>query len=673
MTSKKALASANLPGGSGYRILSFSLGLLLILLIILVILPTPKNSDGFATFAEVERYAAQFDEFKVEMSGENLVKPDYAKHYASLKKTYLQSRLAALTTFLHLTPKPAWTVDTFAALAKKLIEESVHRDWKGLFIHKIAPATGGKIVVWGDISGAFHSLTRDLGELIKQGVLTPELKVAQDNFFLVFLGDVVSRSPFLMETTSLVMRLRWNNPNNVFHLRGNHESNDYWQGFGLKEELELRAAHLKEDPNDEIPLRPLVRNYFDTLPVAVYAGMQPEPNKDFIRLSHEGGAEFEIITLNEKLTDDAFLTRPLSGPVGTFKIQNLPDDNVLTINLKAIIRAEVKRKSYQQNNGLRLIEPEGGVTSWTVLSCPTEVYRKGLQYFYDAFAIIDIGPTPTDGVITLNNHDVRSRDAVFTKTAFMLVSGVAKSGSVPAQTPPPAAVPVSALAEAPLPPATPTQPAVPATPVPPVSQPAPVTPPAPSQTITPPSTPVSVSQPPTMPAPAVTPTPAKAPIAEPTRTFKPVADEVEEEISFTPEATEPVLPAKQGAPQPPTRSAEQTFDIALKCRVTEDDKLHCQVVGDPEEERGHMGLKHRIKRPRPQGEPLPEMPLPEPRPKRREQYQPYRGPEQVRKFKEYPAYQYGGRRRTGGEQTGSRNGGMEAEWKMEQEGFQVAQ
>ncbi|MCK4499469.1 hypothetical protein KAU11_03170, partial [Candidatus Babeliales bacterium] len=212
--------------------------------------------------------------------------------------------------------------------------------------------------------------------------------------------------------------LVWKNPDNVFYLRGNHEAHDYWQGYGLKRELKLRAGHLKT-VDDKIPLRPLVRKFFKTLPIVMYFAMPHDDDREFVRFSHEGGNEFKVVELDESKYDD-FLQQPSHGKIGTFHMEGLEADNSRLIELQAIIRAEVKRKSYQANDGLRLIAPEEGVTSWTLLSCPTEVYRKGLKFYNDAFGLIEAAQNEKDWKITLYKQDIRTRDGFKLRSHYLL-------------------------------------------------------------------------------------------------------------------------------------------------------------------------------------------------------------------------------------------------------------
>ena len=83
--------------------------------------------------------------------------------------------------------------------------------------------------------------------------------------------------------------------------------------------------------------------------------------------------------------------------------------------MKAIVSLILKRTEYQPMDGLRLLPNDRGATAWTILSCPTEIYRKGLKFFHDAFAIISAGKKLEDWKITLYNQDTRTKKGFLTK------------------------------------------------------------------------------------------------------------------------------------------------------------------------------------------------------------------------------------------------------------------
>lgn len=424
---KKESAASSFLKSTLFKIIIGST-LLILPILLFFLIPGYKVEDGFKTLGEIEKYAAHFDEKKISMENTNLDKPEYTVFYKSQKLGFFGAKLKTLG----LSSGLPWTVHSYKNLLEKAIELAKPKNFSGVFALKIATTPASKVVVWGDVQGAFHSLSRDLRELVKLGIIDENLKISNPDYYFVFMGDVISRSAFIMETVSVVARLILNNPENVFYLRGNHESNNYWNGKGLERELKLRARIL--DKSAETPLEKLTNDFFDTLPALVYAGILPNDTTQFIRISHEGAdGDGKIAEINDgKLSP--FLSTKLTGKIASFNYKDIKEGVAAgPIEIKAIVKAEIKRKTYQAMDGLRLTSPENGVTAWTMLSCPTETYQKGLEYFFDAFSIIQAGAKIDDWTITLHSQDVRTLSGFKTRQ-HNLISGQIMGGDQVAPT-----------------------------------------------------------------------------------------------------------------------------------------------------------------------------------------------------------------------------------------------
>ena len=520
------------------------------LIIIFLVTPNKTTTDGLKSMTQLVEYADDNVELPP-MENKNFIKPDYTKFYKSKIPGFFSRNLSNLMRYAGLKDDPDFSAETLDFLLENV---SQARETKGLrdkFIHKIVPTEKTKFYIWGDIQGAYHSLTRDLEFLRKEGVLSEELKLTSPDINFVFLGDVVSRSPYIMETLTVALRLLEQNPTQMFYMRGNHESDNYWHGYGLKRELKLRAGHMASG-KEVVPLGALVERFFNTLPIALYVAVPPAFNSEFVRLSHEGGNEYTMETLD--LNKYATFLKKVSGEnLSTFNLAGqklVVDPNPL--KLRAAIRAEVKRKTYQSMNGMRALPPEKGVVSWTFISCPTFIYQKGLKFFNDAFGCLECGKKVNDWKISVYFQDSRTKDGFKKKTFNMLTSREigegAPSVATPAATPTPAAPAVAQPAAPPVaavPVSTVPVKTVPATPVatpqtPPV---APVAAPAIKPVI--PATPVKV-----VPIPAATP-PAPAPVATPVVvTPAPVKTVPVVPVKVVP-APAPITPVPGPVPTPP--------------------------------------------------------------------------------------------------------------------------
>ncbi|OHT08527.1 protein phsophatase-2A [Tritrichomonas foetus] len=85
----------------------------------------------------------------------------------------------------------------------------------------------GEIIIVGDLHG--HIL--DLLRIINKFPQLPEINY-------LFLGDIVDRGQFSLETFILIMLMKILFPTNVFLIRGNHEFSEIFENCGFKQEIE---------------------------------------------------------------------------------------------------------------------------------------------------------------------------------------------------------------------------------------------------------------------------------------------------------------------------------------------------------------------------------------------------------------------------------------------------
>jgi len=410
---------------------AFKAVLILALLIVTVILltPSPYFKDGFKNLKELQSYANQTNE-QTPMENADTLRPEFTKYYQSQIPTFSQKIKNKIKLLLYLAgikEKPVWSVSFFKTILENTEKSRKSAGHTDNLIYKIQTDPTSKFVIFGNMQGAFHSLVRCLNKIKELGIIGDDLKVTNSNNYIIFMGDLVDRSPFTLEILTLALKLIEANPQNVIYLRGNHEAKDYWQEHTLKTELQIRAAHLSKET---IPLQKEVSSFFNTLPIAVYLTV---PNQiaqtqtgqsianEFIRISEFARSENEI--LNEINYAD-FLTKQQSSKFDYLVIKEpynaKPDIN---INIKASIHNEKKRKTFQKSEGLRLLAPDMDSVSWNILSCPTIVYQKALDFYSDAFVILSASANLENWEITLYNRDVRTKDP-FKETRFNFLSGL---------------------------------------------------------------------------------------------------------------------------------------------------------------------------------------------------------------------------------------------------------
>lgn len=390
----------------------------------LLFVPQPFYTEGFKNLSEMTEYAKQTNE-NIPFVGTNTIKPDFTPYYNQFAPTLtnkLKGKLEWPGSKLHFTKPPLWSPSFFKTILEDVTKTREEKKWKDNYICKINTTPNTKFIVFGNIQGAYHSLIRDLNKLKELGFINDELKLTNPDYYIVFMGNIIDRSPFTMESLSIALRLLKVNQESVIYLRGNHESTNYWQEHTLKTELQYRATHLS---NEVIPLEAAVNKFFNTLPLAVYITIPGANTNELIRISDKGLGKDEL--LNEK-NYSKFL-QAKAEHLSTYQIPDKPQESETAeeIAIKIIIEGEKKREKFQTMEGLRLLPPDQEATAWNVLSCPTVVYQKALNFFDDAFIVINAAQNLDDWKITLYCQDVREKSGYKAKTYYFL-SGLDESG-----------------------------------------------------------------------------------------------------------------------------------------------------------------------------------------------------------------------------------------------------
>lgn len=357
--------------------------------------------EGFENLRQLKEYAQATTEL-VEVDNSDLLRPDYTSHYRAQVPSVFQKITSRFLSWIGLKSQPVWSPKFFKSLLISLTKKREKQFLSGNFVHKIHPREGSRFFVWGDIQGAFHSWVRVLEKLRDDNIINDDLIIASPDCYFVMNGDLIDRSAYNLETLTLAMLLLDRNPDKVFYIRGNHEERDNWHDYGLLDDLEIRARDLSDE---EDPLHTPINNFFATLPLALYLQSFEEGQAKLVRISHFGmdDARLDEKKMRSFLTEDEgaqVKTKDLADP------QIQPDPMPISVFIKGISRSII----FQPTDGLTLLAPDRGATSWTLLSSPTPTYQELYQFYNDAFCTIEVKPLLSDWTITLNTQDSRMKD-----------------------------------------------------------------------------------------------------------------------------------------------------------------------------------------------------------------------------------------------------------------------
>ncbi|TET05912.1 hypothetical protein E3J79_03920 [Candidatus Dependentiae bacterium] len=383
----------------------------------------------FDRLESIEKYAAKLEEYP---NADNILQMgDWLDpNYTTFHKKHLPGLIDRILTKLWLR-KPAWTASDFATLLQKTVTKQKRDSYTGRFVLKLKPKPNSSFIIFGNIHGSFHSLIRNLKELKRQKIIDDSLKIIKPDYYIVFIGNVIDRSPFILETLTLVMRLIDNNPQKVFYIKGDHEDKNKWHRYGLRRELVLRASGFSKN---DIPLGSLMNTFFDTLPLALYlVTSSSEKTVNVIRISsfpledkelrEEKYGNFWDIPVDEKPIGYK-LSEEKKLPTKEIKL-----DSLITIERwsLAAIRGGKRIRDYSPEAGLLFWGKKNGVAEWSVFSSNTNTTRRLFGFIYDSFVILTTALEIDDWKISLWSREAplqEDKKPVFQKIVeYNLISG----------------------------------------------------------------------------------------------------------------------------------------------------------------------------------------------------------------------------------------------------------
>lgn len=168
------------------------------------------------------------------------------------------------------------TIDAFIEQKRKMLCDKVEQ--KKMYFQKVAASCGARALVVGDIHGSAHSLGRNVLRWINEGYMDSSGEL-REGIYLLWTGDAADRGHYGVEVWYILMNLWLKNPDQVFFVKGNHETKELAERYGFKAEL---LARYGEEKGAELAEK--MYDVFDLLPEMVCWGVED----NFIMLVHGG-------------------------------------------------------------------------------------------------------------------------------------------------------------------------------------------------------------------------------------------------------------------------------------------------------------------------------------------------------------------------------------------------
>lgn len=338
--------------------------------------------------------------------------------YLLFHKTRRQSLFVKLWNKLFLRfslKRQPLQLEYFSELLELLANEREALGYTNDSIIKMTTSDKSRFIIWGDVHGALHSFVRTLVELKSRSIIDDNLKIINDDYYFVFLGDVTDRSPYTVKTLQLILHLMAVNEQRVIYLRGNHEDKNMWQEYGLGRELAIRARHLS---SEKIPFTTSINRFFKTLPYALYLKVNENNKCKLVRLSH---TQIVDNLYNEQAASDFIFGSEdgLSKKLICELEDKKPEKAVL---LEGIVCSESSDTTFRCTQGLKLLPSEKGAVVWSPFSSPIKNFQELFGFYNDAVCILDATRNVDKWVISLVKQDVRKLDG-FSQKDFNFIIG----------------------------------------------------------------------------------------------------------------------------------------------------------------------------------------------------------------------------------------------------------
>jgi ABC-type branched-subunit amino acid transport system substrate-binding protein len=376
-----------------------------------------KPLKPFSTLTALQEYASKYNEFP-KSDDDFWSDPDFTSYHKSLNPNLFSRMLRSVG----LSQNNLWNIKVFEKTLNKVLGQRKKADLSGRKIAHIQLSYPARVIVWGDIEGSFHSLVRMLSWLNQQGILNDNLEVVKTDYYLVFNGNAITRTAYVLETLTTLMLLIERNPERVIYVRGFDEDHKNWHDDELKRELLIRTNRRL---TGVIPFEEPVSAFFDTLPLAFYISTIKEP-ESLIRISPTGLDDAEI---NESQCG-SFWEKAPKDSIHYYDItQKEPVPKPVAV--KVIIKTEdwmIESRSVtgEPRNmfGLGLLDQDQGATAWSILSSPNMGNQKYIGFDYDAFGMLTIESTIEQSSIRLYNQKISLLQGFKEHEAFNILTGI---------------------------------------------------------------------------------------------------------------------------------------------------------------------------------------------------------------------------------------------------------
>lgn len=333
--------------------------------------------------------------------------PDFTSYFAS----YRPSFLTKITRFFGINRDPL-PIDDIFNLLKEVVETQKSRGRLGDYIVGTQLDIDQKIIVFGNIQGAFHSLVRDLEELHRQNIIDEHLTVIDPSCYIIFNGPALCRSAEPLQTLFVILILLKQNPDKVIYLESDFEKDQLWRNYGFAQQIDAAYGEYKHD------FFSLFSTLVEVMPFAFYGNYAESPEK-LLKITALKSLEYEGV---ENQTSDFFYN--LKKNELHFRSLNKQDKSEKPVHVNVLIQGFVPTLLERTLKPLMFLEPIQMASVWRVFSSPTYAFQKMYNFDDDAFASLVCGKELNSSIIELHSRKVSSLAPFSVTESYKINTGI---------------------------------------------------------------------------------------------------------------------------------------------------------------------------------------------------------------------------------------------------------
>ncbi|MBY0110103.1 MAG: ABC transporter substrate-binding protein [Candidatus Babeliaceae bacterium] len=368
------------------------------------------NSKNY-NLADVTRMAFLYNE-DIEPGNNNYFDPDFSSYLAKERPNLFKRALRMVGIWTDPFP-----INDFIQILKDVSFAQKSRGRLGDFILATQLALNDKIIILGNIQGAFHSLVRDLQELMRQGIIDNSFKIVDPHYKIIFNGTAVCRSPYILQTLFVMLLLMQQNPDKVFCLKSDYEKESLWKDRGFSRQVDIvykkYASQIFSGFTD----------FIETMPLAFFGNYADCPEK---LLKITAYHEFKNETIENET--GAFFNKLAHNQVDIWHLDK-KEKSQKPAHVAVLIQGFLPTVLIAQLEPLMFLEPIASAVQWRVFSAPTYSFQKLYGFKDDAFATIVFGKEISSSIIELYAHNRMAKDEFKLKGSFDIDTGIARKAS----------------------------------------------------------------------------------------------------------------------------------------------------------------------------------------------------------------------------------------------------